>query len=134
MGAESINFWGTAFIPAIGAYLLNLAVRGSAAMRTAGADWLLIWFAFDATATMISKDLIAVVPNTIVKNSLPQVVLVSLFLTLISWFLIVKYLEPWLQTPASGWGKVKQIAWYLSAWLFTVLVTAAHIGVFFLKG
>lgn len=131
MGLEAYAFWGTAAIPAIGPFLINLVVRRSEVLKSSGADFLLLLLAFDLTGLLAGAELAKFVPSESVKLYLPHFAVGSFILTLLLWLVVVQHFEPHYRS-LSGSRKdlVKAISLFAVTWVLTALLTFAHVYVF----
>lgn len=134
MTPEVYTYWGASIVPAASSFLLNSVVRGKDVLKSSGADWLLILFSFDLTSSIAAKELSNFVPHPEVRAALPTIVIVSLVITLLTWLIVVRYLEPILAMPAAGIGQtLKKIGGFFVIWLLIICLSAAHIFLFLYK-
>lgn len=131
MGNEAYAFWGTAAIPALGPFLINLVVRKSEVLKSSGADFLLLLLAFDLTGILTSGELAKFVPNPAVKALLLHFAVASLLFTFCLWLIVVREFEPRYRAAPTGRGQLaKSVLFFGLTWAVTAVLTFCHIYVF----
>lgn len=131
MNLEGYAYWGASLIPAVGSFLLNVAIRGKAVFNSSGADWLLIIFAFDLTNVIGSTEIIKFIPDPEVKSAIGIIMTTSTIITLVIWISVIQHLEPILAQTTSNQRQIaKKIAGFAFVWLAILTLSAAHIYLF----
>ena len=134
MTFEGYEHWGASIIPAAGSFILNAAVRGKGILKSSGADWLLIIFAFDLTS-IISLDSVKIfVPDPSLRESFKLIMITCLIITLGVWMAVVIHFEPILALPVNGRRDIiKKYGFFIASWLIILALTASHIYLFVYK-
>jgi hypothetical protein len=135
MSAENFAYWGASLVPPIGTFALNVAVRWPHALKSSGADWLLVLIGFDATAVLTAKDLSKYVQHPEIQGAFSAFMMASLFFTLILWYVLASRIETYLSAPmsSSAWMRARRYLAYLAVWSLITIVSSAHVYVFLYK-
>lgn len=133
MTSETVTYWGAAIVPPVASFILNWIARGTAALKSSGADWLLILFAFDLTGLFTHSDLARHVVHPELKASLQAILLVSFTSSLILWVLVVLRLEPFMANTQGKTNLIARLLSYTTIWILVITLFAAHITLFTLK-
>lgn len=100
MTSEALTYWLAGTIPAAATWALNLILRGEQALKSSAADWALMLLAFDGAIAMGIQDLACYVPNAAVRQLLPAITPALIFLSILIWLLIVRWIEPTFLMPS----------------------------------
>lgn len=134
MTSESIAYWGAALLPPVASFALNWIARGTAALKSSGADWLLILFAFDVTGLFTLSDLAKHVVHPELKASLASILVFALIASLVLWSLVVIRLEKYQNSTSAGaLDFLLKTASYAFVWMLIFILFAAHIVLFTLQ-
>ncbi len=127
MTPEMLAFWLAGVLPPSSSWILNLAIRGPACLRTSGADWALLLLAFDGAVAITWPEILCNIPNEAVRAFLPSLAPSLVFVSLVIWIVIVQWCEPLLVNARrtrrpSFW----RIASGAGAWALVVLNVFGH--------
>lgn len=134
--ATSIAFWmSNAGIPIL-TFLLNLISRILKKLPiSAGADWVLILWAFDLVVMINHADYLPHIVEPIIRDSLFSIIAVMIIMGIAFWIYCIQWLEPALDKIRNkkkkwGWNEILQIIVAIS---LVCLDTWAHFSVFSFK-
>jgi hypothetical protein len=119
MTTEALTYWLAGSIPAVATWALNLILRGDQAMKSSAADWALMLLAFDGAIAIGIQDLACYVPNVAVRQLLPAITPALIFLSVLNWLLIVRWIEPAFLATADHRASFRaRVTMFMGMWIF----------------
>lgn len=119
MTTEALTYWLAGTIPATATWTLNFIFRGGQALRSSAADWALMLLAFDGAIAIGARDLACYVPNAEIRELIPALAPALIFLSLVTWTVIVRWIEPaFTGLSQSGRSHGIRIGTFMTMWIF----------------
>ena len=131
---EDFIFWLLALgIPGV-MWFINISMRKMDAIRTAGADWMLLLISFDFTGVASSTDFAKFVVSPEFKTLAGNLFLLCALFLMGLWIGTIQVLEPYVEKQRNNGASLKmQIGLYSVGWVFALAGTAANLFIFYHK-
>ena len=131
MTPEVLAYWLAGICPPAVTWILNMTLRGRAALLSSAADSALLFLVFDGTAAISIRDLSCNTPNEAVRALLPPVVPALIFVSMAIWMIIVRWLEPRMTAGANTVrGRLRQFLCFLTIWWLVIFNAYGHYFLF----
>jgi hypothetical protein len=125
-------FWAVALgVPSV-MWVINFILRGVEAVRTAGADWMLLLITFDFTAVASTSDFAKFVVSEEFRSAAGNLFLGVALVLLMLWIGTIRVLEPFVQRRKNAGASLQlQLSWYGVGWVFALTGTALNLFIFY---
>lgn len=131
---EDFLFWLLALGIPGAMWTVNISMRKLDAIRTAGADWMLLLITFDFTGVASSGDFAKFVVSADFKHVAGSLFLICALLILVMWIGTIQVLEPYVNKRKDEGASLRvQLGWYGLGWCFALAGTAANMFIFYHK-
>jgi len=119
MTVEALTYWLAGTIPAVAAWTLNIILRGKRALKSSAADWALMLLAFDGAMAIGAQGFACYVPNVEIRELIPALAPALIYLSLMNWAVIVRWIEPNLsELSRPRLSQFAQIGIFITMWVF----------------